>query len=105
MPIAVYPEHDEALRIQQSGSDREVDLTLTGLTPGAVFVLERMAHEDTAIGLWEKLGRPANLTRAQEAALKAALPRREILTADSQGMLHLQLLLAPWELACLYQIA
>lgn len=105
VPIAVYPEHDEALRIQRSGSDREVDLTLTGLTPGAVFVLERMALENTAIGLWEKLGRPANLTRAQEAALKAALPRREILTADSQGMLHLQLLLSPWELACLYQIA
>lgn len=78
-------------------------LTLIGLAPGATFVLERMALEDTAIHAWEQMGRPRNLTRAQEALLKACAPRKEELCADAQGTLALELTLAPWEIVCLYQ--
>lgn len=104
VPLAGYPGHDAAKRVQQMGESRQEQLALTGLEPGAAFVLERMALEDTAIHAWEQMGRPANLTRAQEAALKACAPRKEHLQADAQGCLTLSLTLAPWEIACLYQV-
>lgn len=105
IPIAVYPDHDKARRIQQMGEKRAVNTMLTGLRPGTVFILERMAHEDTAIGLWDQMGRPANLSRMQEAALKAVGPHRQTLTADEKGTLNLCFSLKPWEIVCLYQVA
>ena len=104
VPLAGYPGHDAAKRIQQMGESRQEKLELAGLAPNAPFVLERMALEDTAIHAWEQMGRPRNLTRAQEAALKACAPRKETLYADAQGCLALALTLAPWEIACLYQV-
>lgn len=104
VPLAGYPGHNAAKRIQQMGECREERLTLTALKPGAAFVLERMALEDTAIYAWEQMGRPVNLSRTQEAALKACAPRREYLQADAQGHLTLALTLAPWEIAFLHQV-
>ncbi len=104
MPVSYYPNHDGAFAIQQRGESRSEALHLTGLTPHASFVLERMALEDTATYVWEQMGRPVNLTRAQVTALKNTLPRREMLHADEQGELTLSLTLSPWEIVCLYQV-
>ncbi len=104
VPVSYDPNHDGAFAIWQRGESRSEALQLTGLTPHASFVLERMALEDTATYVWEQMGRPANLTRAQESTLKNTLPRREMLQADSQGELTLSLTLAPWEIVCLYQV-
>ena len=104
VPLAGYPGHGAAKRVQQMGEIRQERLALTGLVPQAAFTLERMALEDTATYAWEQMGRPENLSRAQEAALKACAPRREYLQADAEGNLTLQLTLAPWEIVCLYQV-
>lgn len=104
VPLAPYPDHDAARSILALGKPRQIDLTLTGLTPGAAFVLERMAQEDTATHLWEQMGRPTNLTRSQETALRNAAPRKSCLQADRDGCLTLSLTLAPWEIVCLYEI-
>lgn len=104
VPLAVYPDHDAARAVQAMGRSRKLAVTLTGLKPGAVFVLERMAQEDTAIQLWYSMGRPANPTRAQEAALKTVAPRKTCLQADDQGCLPLEMTLSPWEIVCLYEI-
>ena len=77
---------------------------LTGLAPHAAFMLERMAMEDTATHAWEQMGRPVNLTRGQEAVLKACTPRREYLQADENGCLTMTLTLAPWEIVFLQQM-
>ena len=103
VPLAAYPGHDAAKRVQQMGEPRQEQLTLTRLEPGATFVLERMALEDTAIHVWEQMGQPRNLTRSQETPLKVCAPRKEELRADAQGTLMLDLTLAPWEIVCLYQ--
>ena len=102
-PRAVYPDHDAARAIGRMGDPRTLSMTLTGLKPGAVFTLERMAEEDTATFLWDRMGRPASLTRAQENALLAVAPRKTCLTADDQGCLTLDITLAPWEIVCLYE--
>lgn len=104
VPLAGYPGHDAAKRIQQMGESRQEKLELSGLAPNAAFVLERMTQEDTAIHAWEQMGRPRNLTHAQEAALKACAPRKEYLQADAEGCLTLAMTLAPWEIVCLYQV-
>ncbi|MGN1020085.1 MAG: hypothetical protein ACI4O7_06900 [Aristaeellaceae bacterium] len=102
-PLAAYPDHDGARAVQRRGEPRSLTLTLTHLQPGAAFILERMAEEDTAAFLWDRMGRPASLTRAQEAALLALAPRKAILRADEHGCLTLDTTLAPWEILCLYQ--
>lgn len=104
VPLAGYPDHDAAKHVQQMGESRQEHFTLIGLEPGAAFVLERMAQEDTAIHLWEQMGCPPNLSRVQEAALTSCTPRKEYLQADEDGCLTLSLTLAPWEIICLYQI-
>lgn len=104
VPLAGYPGHDAAKRVQQMGESSQELLDLTGLEPHAAFVLERMALEDTVTHAWEQMGRPQNLTRVQEAALKACAPRREYLQADAEGSLTLTLTLTPWEIVCLYQV-
>ena len=104
-PLAVYPDHDGAQAVQRKGEPRNLSMTLTHLQPGAVFALERMAEEDTAAHLWDSMGRPASLTRAQENALLALSPRKAFLQADAQGCLTLDTTLAPWEILCLYQIS
>ena len=70
-PRAVYPDHDAARAIGHMGEPRTLSMTLTGLKPGAVFTLERMAEEDTATFLWDQMGRPASLTRAPCAPVPA----------------------------------
>lgn len=104
-PLAAYPDHDGARDIQHRSESRTLSVALTRLQPGAVFALERMAEEDTAVHLWDSMGRPASLTRAQESALLAAAPRKIYLQADAQGRLTLDTTLAPWEILCLYQIS
>lgn len=104
-PLSPYPDHDGARDIQRMGEPRTLAVTLTRLQPGAVFALERMAEEDTAVHLWDSMGRPASLTRAQESALLAVAPRKSYLQAGAQGRLTLDTTLAPWEILCLYQIS
>lgn len=104
VPTANYPNHDQACAIQQKGEARQEKLELTGLQPGAAFMLERMALENTVTYAWDQMGRPANLTRMQEEALKTVTPHCELLCADENGELQLELTLAPWEIICLYQV-
>ncbi len=104
VPTASYPNHDQAFAVQQRGEARQETLELKGLQAGAVFMLERMALENTVTYVWDKMGRPVNLTCSQEEALRAVTPRREILHSDENGELMLELSLAPWEIVCLYQV-
>ena len=80
-------------------SPTEVDLTLTGLSPNAVFTVETLDEEHgNAYGAWEAMGRQHSPNRDQLAALARAADatKREEIKADSNGMLVLKRILAPW---------
>lgn len=85
----------------------ELDLTLTGLKPGAAFELETL--DDThgnAIKAWQAMGKPHSPTFAQTAAIKAAgeATQKEIVRADSKGALTLRRSMSPWSLTLVKEL-
>ena len=80
-------------------SPTELDLTLTGLKPNAVFMVETLDEKSgNACGAWEAMGRPHSPNRDQLAALKVAADatKREEVKADASGTLVIKRTLAPW---------
>lgn len=104
VPIAEYPHWEEAERIQQMGQSRTQHITISNLTPGAVFEIEMLDAAHTPMALWRAMGCPKNLTRAQERALQAAEPQRTYASADENGVLDCTIALSPWAIAGIFQI-
>lgn len=86
-------------RLAQRGPARRVHHTVEGLTPGAVYRVEQVDWEHGNVAeAWHAMGEPLNLTRAQEAQLRAAaddLVRGE-LTVSDDGVLTIDLELPAW---------
>ena len=81
------------------GSQREFQLKLTGLKPGADFSIDRLDHEHgNAIGDWKKMGAPPSPTRVQIETLKARgrATKQYAARADSVGGLDWVEVLTPW---------
>ena len=79
----------------------EIDMTLTGLRPNAVFTIETL--DDThgnVYSAWETMGRPHSPNRTEIAALARAADatKREEVKADASGTLVHKRTLAPWTL-------
>ena len=88
------------------GTPRPVRHTLTGLPAGATFDLVQLdlEHGDVAAA-WHRMGEPVNLTRPQEAELRAAADDllRDVLVASDEGVLEIDLVLPPWAVVGIVQ--
>jgi xylan 1,4-beta-xylosidase len=97
----------DADMMTDSGSARELSLTLTGLEPGAPFEIETLDKDHgNATAAWEAMGKPDPPTREQTAALKAAAwnTKKELLHADVNGTLTVRCSLKAWNLLLLRQL-
>jgi xylan 1,4-beta-xylosidase len=88
------------------GSPLDIELTLTGLRPGARLTLEVLddQHGD-AMAAWRSLGSPRSPDRAHTAELRrlARATHREGLVADADGVLEVRTTLRPWAVASLVE--
>lgn len=91
--------HTDATRLAAEGPERRIAHSVAGLTPGDAYLIEILdaEHGDVAAA-WHTLGEPLNLSRQQVVDLKTtadALNRRT-LTVDADGVLAIDVTLAPW---------
>jgi xylan 1,4-beta-xylosidase len=88
-----------------TGHQRDVDLRLPGLTPGAAFVVETLdAHHGFSFRSWQEMGSPEPPTREQEALLrqKAMATGREQIRVGSDGVLRWTHRIEPWAVVAIY---
>ncbi|WP_218827844.1 GH39 family glycosyl hydrolase [Paenibacillus rigui] len=103
----VTNNREEAEQVQQSGRPRSLQLQLSGLKPNSLFRVEAVDEEHGyAIPLWKGMGLPEPPNREQTQLLKAASQRtrQSALSADENGVLHLNIELAPWSILLLKQV-
>lgn len=85
--------------LAHEGPSRRVRHTVDGLEPGAAYRVEQLDWDHGNVAeAWHRMGEPLNLTRAQEARLRAVADDllRSDLTVDDDGVLILDLDLPPW---------
>jgi xylan 1,4-beta-xylosidase len=105
LPVSTTLQAADA--IDGSGSARPFTLDLTHLPPGASFLIETLdqQHGD-AVAAWEAMGKPEPPNRKQTELLReeAWNTRKDIMRADAQGRLHIQISLPPWALMSVRQM-
>lgn len=87
------------LRTYMQASARQLRATLTGLQPGAVFVVETLDKQHGNVyDDYQSMGAPRSLSIQQTAWLKekAWQTKKETLRADANGTLTLDCELQPW---------
>ena len=93
--------------IDDSGSARPFTLDLSHLSPGASFLIETLdkQHGDP-VAAWEAMGKPEPPNLKQTELLRdfAWNTRKEVVYADAQGRLHIQISLPPWALMSIRQM-
>ncbi|WP_342001398.1 beta-xylosidase [Microbacterium sp. LWH7-1.2] len=86
-------------RLAGEGPDRHIAHTVTGLRPGDAYAVETLDLEHGNVAeAWHRLGEPLNLSPRQVADLAAIaddLDRRS-LTVSADGVLEIDITLAPW---------
>jgi len=86
-------------RLAHRGPDLRVRHTVDGLVPGACYRVEQLDWDHGNVAeQWHRMGEPLNLTRDQEASLRAAaddLLRSELMVSDD-GILRIDLDLPAW---------
>jgi xylan 1,4-beta-xylosidase len=105
LPVTNSVEAADA--IDTSGSARDLEIHLRGLSPNASFLIETLDRQHgNAIAAWESLGRPEPPTPAQTKALREAAwaTQKELVRADGAGNLDLHRMIAPWSLVLLKQL-
>jgi ABC-type transport system involved in cytochrome c biogenesis ATPase subunit len=81
------------------GKPGRLAVELTGLQPGAAILLETLDKRNgNALAAWEALGQPGNVSREQASRLRdcAAATKRELFTANAEGIFRLQREIEPW---------
>jgi len=94
-------------RLAEVGPARRVRHRVEGLAPGARFDVELLSWEHGNVAEeWHRMGEPLNLTRAQEAELRAAADRlhRTTWTASPDGVLDIDVELPPWGVLSVVQV-
>jgi xylan 1,4-beta-xylosidase len=92
--------------IDASGSARDLEIHLRGVTPNASFLIETLDREHgNAVAVWENLGRPEPPNQAQTKMLQEAAwaTKKEIVRADGAGNLDLHRQIASWSLVLVKQ--
>jgi xylan 1,4-beta-xylosidase len=97
----------EADKMTDTGSARELTLTLTGLAPGTPFEIDTLDREHgNATAAWEAMGKPDPPTRGQTEALKAAAwdTQKELVHAGADGSLTIHRGLQAWTVLLIHQL-
>jgi len=105
---ASFGDRSVAERTAATGTPRTLALRVDGLASRASFQVEVLDEtHGNAIAAWHALGAPAEPTRAQTAALDRAARATAVrtVTADDDGVLALDVELAPWSVLALTQLA
>ena len=91
--------HVQTLRLAGEGPDRRITHSVSGLVPGDEYAVEILDQEHgNVVAQWHRLGEPLNLTPGQVidlARIADDLDRRT-LCVDQDGVLRIDVLLAPW---------
>jgi xylan 1,4-beta-xylosidase len=98
---------EEADKMTNTGSARELTLRVTGLTPGASFEIETLDREHAnATAAWEAMGKPDPPTREETSALRAAAwnTKKELVQAGADGTFTLKRSLNAWTLLLVHQL-
>jgi len=102
-PRDSYPDTRE---LSEKGPARRVRHVVDGVAPRAVFVVETLdlGHGNVAEE-WYRMGSPTNLTPTQTEHLRAVADGMErcMLTASSDGVLEIDVELAPWAVMSIVQ--
>ncbi len=104
LPLSDSVEAADA--IDASGSARDLEIHLRGVTPGASFLVETLDREHgNAVAAWESMGRPEPPNQVQIEQLQEAAwaTKKEFVQADGAGDLDLRRQIAPWCLVLLKQ--
>jgi xylan 1,4-beta-xylosidase len=104
-PFAVSLEAAE--RTLATGSPIHREIEIQHLPPGAAFLIEMVdAAHGFALRQWQAMGSPSSPTADQIALLRefAWDTHRQILSANKNGVLTLNLNLAPWAVALIREI-
>ncbi len=93
-------------RLADLGPARRVRHTVTGLPPRARFTVETLDWDHGNVAeAWYRMGSPLNLSPRQTAELRdvADALGRTVLTASDDGVLEIDLELAPWAVVSVVQ--
>jgi xylan 1,4-beta-xylosidase len=89
----------DARKLGSEGPSRRVVHTVTGLTPGDTYLVEILDQQHGNVAeAWHGLGEPLNLSRREVADLSTVADDldRSTLTVDSDGILAIDITVAPW---------
>ena len=98
VPMAIN-DREKAEAIMNTGSDKRLHLTLTGLRPGSKFMLERIdGNHGFALAAWKKMGMPEPPDRVQTALLRQAAfnTGSTEFTVGHDGTFEYNTVLKPW---------
>lgn len=104
--LGSVPTYAETRHLAQVGPARRIRHEVAGLAPGARFDVAVLDWEHGNVAeAWFAMGAPLNLTREQTAQLRAVADalHRTTVTADDDGVLRLDVELAPWAVLSLVQ--
>jgi len=107
-----YPkEYEHAVpsgnRKLEKGTSKELNLSLKGLKPGAIFKIEILDKDHGNIhNYWEKMGKPNPPTRAQIKVMKEVANSLDtrMVSADKNGELNIHQTLTPWSVVLINQV-
>ncbi len=105
--VGSHDTYEPTRALADVGSSRCVRHRVAGLPPGAAFDVELLDWEHgNVVEAWDAMGRPLNLTRAQEADLRKVADglRRWRLEASADGVLEIDIDLPAWAVAGLRQV-
>lgn len=101
-----FGDRAQAERMLATGHPRTFSFAIDKLPPQSRFTVETLDRDHgNAVGLWQAMGSPPTLDRAQATNLRAgalALGRGEA-KADAHGTLNWQATLAPWSCSLITQ--
>ncbi|MFU8947885.1 GH39 family glycosyl hydrolase [Mycetocola zhadangensis] len=97
--------HTETRRLADEGPERRIHHSVAGLRAGQVYSVEILdqEHGDVAAA-WHRMGEPLNLSRQDVADLTTIADDldRRTLTVDDNGVLTVDMSLAPWAVMSLF---
>lgn len=110
MPLSVpasFGTRDEARKTLALGRPEDLLIEISGLKPGAVFLMEILDHHDgNAMDAWDAMGSPETPDRAQTALLRQVSMEtaKQSICADESGLLFVRQTLFPWTVLALREL-
>ncbi len=98
VPYCQYPNYHKAKEIQDYEDETKVEIEIENLIPFDRYQLNILDKDSVAIDLWEEMGCPTNLSKAQEIELKKKgdFLKVEFIEVDKKGKLNIEKTLKAW---------